>query len=196
METRSCGEQLINKAEEEHQLKLLYTRHLQWRHANAHAAAALSSQRKAAEKTLIGAWITILRMGKSIAITKLQLQLLRNNCQLMAILRGQMVYLEKWSSLEKVYANSLSGTAQALNATVLRLPVSDGAMVDVKALKNAVGSAFDVMQSIGNSTNRKLSKLSRVNDLMSQLSRVAIEELCLMARCRELLSTLASMHSR
>ncbi|TVU40324.1 hypothetical protein EJB05_13782, partial [Eragrostis curvula] len=106
------------KAEEEHQLKLLYTRQLQWRHANAHAAAVLSSQRKAAE----------------------------------------MVYLEEWSSLEKVYANSLSGTAQAPNATVLRLPVSDGAMVDVKALKNDVGSAFDVMQSIGNSTNRQLSK--------------------------------------
>ncbi|TVU40320.1 hypothetical protein EJB05_13778, partial [Eragrostis curvula] len=141
-----------NKAEEEHQLKLLYNRHLQWRLANAQAAAARSSQRAAAEKTLIGAWITILRKSKSIADTKLQLQLFRNNCKLMAILRGQMVYLEEWSSLERVYANSFSGTAQALNATVLRLPVSEGAMADIQALKNAVGSAIDVMQRIGYST--------------------------------------------
>ncbi|TVU13243.1 hypothetical protein EJB05_40779, partial [Eragrostis curvula] len=151
-----------NKAEEEHQLKLLYNRHLQWRHANAQAAAVRSSQRAAAEKTLIGAWITILSKCKSIAVTKLQLQLLRNNSKLMAVLRGQIVYLEEWSSLERVYASSLSGTTLALNATVLRLPVSDGAMADIQALKNAVGSAIDVMQRIGNSTSIQLSKLSRL----------------------------------
>ncbi|TVU13245.1 hypothetical protein EJB05_40781, partial [Eragrostis curvula] len=209
-----------SKAEEEHQLKLLYTRHLQWRHANAQAAAVRSSLRVAAEtcwkdvdaalqktalliylflffrwqKTLIGAWITILRKRKLLTVTKLQLQLLRDNCKLMAVLRGQMVYLEEWSSLERVYANSFSGTAQALNATVLRLPVSEGAMADIQALKNAVGSAIDVMQRIGYSTSIQLSKLAQANVLVSQLSRVAIQELVLMARCRELLCTLASMH--
>ncbi|TVU40315.1 hypothetical protein EJB05_13773, partial [Eragrostis curvula] len=183
-----------NKTEEEHQLKLLYTRHLQWRLANAQAAAVRSSQRAAAEKTLIGAWITILRKRKLLTVTKLQLQLLRNNCKLMAVLRGQILYLEEWSSLERVYANSLSGTALALNATVLRLPVSDGAKADIQALKDAVGSAIDVMQRIGNSTSIQLSKLPQANVLVSQLSRVAIQELVLMARCRVLLSTLASMH--
>jgi len=41
----------------------------------------------------------------------------------------QMKYLDEWSFLERDCAHSLSGTTQALNATVLRLPVSDGAMV-------------------------------------------------------------------
>lgn len=40
-----------------------------------------------------------------------------------------MAYLEEWSLLENKFANSLSGTVEALNATVLRLPVSDGAVV-------------------------------------------------------------------
>ncbi|XP_062188965.1 QWRF motif-containing protein 2-like [Phragmites australis] len=184
----------VTKADDEHQLRLLYTRHLQWRHANAKAGAALSSQTIAAEKYLCGAWISILRMRKSAAIRKLQLQLLRNNCKLMAILRGQMKYLEQWSSLERDYAISLSGTTQALNATILCLPVSDGTMADIQALKNAIGSAVDVMQSIGNSTSTQLSKLARTNVLACQLSRVAIQELVLMAQCRELLSTLASLH--
>jgi hypothetical protein len=39
----------LQKAEDDHQLRLLHTRHLQWRHANAKATAALSSQRAAAE---------------------------------------------------------------------------------------------------------------------------------------------------
>ncbi|KAK3126188.1 hypothetical protein QOZ80_7AG0552900 [Eleusine coracana subsp. coracana] len=182
------------KSEEEHRLRLLYTRHLQWRHANAKAAAARSSQRAAAQKTLYGAWIAVLRERKSVAVAKIQLQLLRNSLRLVAILRGQMTYLEEWSSLERLYANSLSGTDQALNATVVRLPVSDGAVVDVQALKNAVGSALHVMQSITISTSTQLSKLAQANVLVSRLSGVAIQEFVLMVRCRELLSTLASMH--
>nr|CAB3502422.1 unnamed protein product [Digitaria exilis] len=119
----------INKAEEEHRLRILYTQHLQWRLVNAQAGAALSSQTNAAERTLSGAWISILRLRKSVAVRKMQLQLLRNNCKLFPVLRGQMKYLEEWSFLERDYAHSLAGTTQALNATILRLPVSNGAMV-------------------------------------------------------------------
>ncbi|CAL5092064.1 unnamed protein product [Urochloa decumbens] len=146
------------KAEEEHQLRLLYTQHLQWRLVNAQAGAALSLQTTAAEKTLSGAWIAILRTRKSVAIRKMQLQLLRNNCKLMAVLRGQMKYLEELSFLERDYAHSLSGTTQALNATVLRLPVSNGAIADIQGIENALSSAFDAMHTIGNSTSTQLPK--------------------------------------
>ncbi|CAN6209150.1 unnamed protein product [Urochloa humidicola] len=179
---------------EEHQLRLLYTRNLQWRLVNAQAGTALSLQTTAAEKTLSGAWIAILRTRKSVAIRKMQIQLLRNNCKLMAVLRGQMKYLEEWSFLERDYAHSLSGTTQALNATVLCLPVSNGAMADIQGIKNALCAAVDVMHPIGNSTSTQLPKLARTKVLVSQLSRVFIQEHILIAQCRDLLSTLASMH--
>ncbi|CAL5034345.1 unnamed protein product [Urochloa decumbens] len=182
------------KAEEEHQLRLLYTRELQWRFANAQAGAALSLQTMAAEKTLSGGWIAILRTRKSVAIRKMQLQLLRNNCKLMAVLRGQMKYLEEWSFLERDHAHSLSGTTQALNATVLRLPVSNGAIAQIQGIKYALRAAVDVMHPIGNSTSTQLPKLARTKVLVSQLSRVFIQEHILIAQCRDLLSTLASMH--
>ncbi|CAN6170575.1 unnamed protein product [Urochloa humidicola] len=182
------------KAEEEHQLRVLYTRELQWRFANAQAGAALSLQTTAAEKTLSGAWIAILRTRKSVAIRKMQLQLLRNSCKLMAVLKGQMKYLEEWSFLEREYADSLSGTTQALNATVLRLPVSNGAMADIQGIKNTLSTALDVMHPIGSSTSTQLPKLARTNVLVSQFSRVFIQERILIAHCRDLLSTLASMH--
>ncbi|CAD6221635.1 unnamed protein product [Miscanthus lutarioriparius] len=182
------------KTEEEHQLRLLYTRELQWRLVNAQARAALSSQTMDAEKNLCGAWVSILRMRKSVAIRKMQLQFLRNNCKLMAILRGHMKYLEEWSFLERDHGHSLSGTTQALTATVLRLPVSNGAMADIHGIRNALSSAVDVMHTIGNSTRTQLPKLARTNVLVSQLSRVFIQEHILMAQCRDLLSTLASMH--
>uniref|UniRef100_A0A0D3GLL5 Uncharacterized protein n=1 Tax=Oryza barthii TaxID=65489 RepID=A0A0D3GLL5_9ORYZ len=152
-------------------------------------------------KQLCGAWVSILGMRKSIALKKLELQLLRQNCKVMNILKGQiylpvqmMAYLEEWSLLENKYANSLSGTVEALNATVLRLPVSDGAVADFQSVKNAVGSAVDVMQTMRNSMSYLLPKLARTNVLVSQLSRIASQEQVLMAQCRELLSTLSLMH--
>uniref|UniRef100_A0A0E0ITP2 Uncharacterized protein n=1 Tax=Oryza nivara TaxID=4536 RepID=A0A0E0ITP2_ORYNI len=193
--------QAQGKAEEEHQLRLLHNRHLQWRLTNAVAGAAISAQELNAEKQLCGAWVSILGMSKSIALKKLELQLLRQNCKVMNILKGQiylpvqmMAYLEEWSLLENKYANSLSGTVEALNATVLRLPVSDGAVADFQSVKNAVGSAVDVMQTMRNSMSYLLPKLARTNVLVSQLSIITRQEQVLMAQCRELLSTLALMH--
>ncbi|KAJ1287420.1 hypothetical protein BS78_02G008700 [Paspalum vaginatum] len=182
------------KAEEEHQLRLLYTRELQWRLVNAQAGAALSSQTATAERNLCGAWISILRMRRSVAIRKMQLQLLHNHRRLMAILKEQMKYLEEWSFLERDYAHSLSGTAHALNAAVVRLPVSNGALADIQGIKNVLSSAVDVMNTIGKSTSTHLPKLARTNVLVSQLSRVFIQEHILILQCRDLLSTLASMH--
>ncbi|KAL5198924.1 hypothetical protein ABZP36_002436 [Zizania latifolia] len=192
MQSKACSTDC--KAEEEHLLRLLHNRHLQWRRANAKADAALSAQALNAQKYLCGAWVTILGMRKSIALKKMQLQLLRDNCKLMAVLRGQMVYLEEWSLLENKYENSLSGTVEALNATILRLPVSDGAMAEFPSVRNAVGSAVDVMQAMRNSMANLLPKLARTNVLVSQLSRIATQEQVLMSQCRELLSTLALMH--
>ncbi|PWZ41650.1 Protein SNOWY COTYLEDON 3 [Zea mays] len=144
------------KAEEEHQLRLLYTRESQWRLVNAQAGAAISSQTAGAE----------------------------------------MKYLEEWPFLERGHAHSLSGTTQALTATVLRLPVSDGAVADIQGIRNALSSAVDAMHTIGNSTRAQLPKLARTDVFASQLSRVFIQEHSLMMQCRDLLSTLASMHVR
>ena len=41
----------------------------------------------------------------------------------------QMAYLEEWSILERDYADSLSGIVDALTASILCLPVTDGAKV-------------------------------------------------------------------
>lgn len=41
----------------------------------------------------------------------------------------QMIYLEDWASLDRVYSSSLSGAIEALKASTLRLPVVGGAKV-------------------------------------------------------------------
>lgn len=183
-----------SKVDGEHLLRVLCNRHLQWRCVNAQADAALASQKMTAEKDLCDAWITTLGMRKSVALKRFQLQLFRNNWKLMTVLKGQMAYLEEWPSLEPDYADSLSGIVDALTATILCLPVTDGAKADIQDVKNSVGSAVDIMQTIGNSICTLLAKLSGTSILVSDLAKIAMQERLLMDQSRELLSTVASMH--
>uniref|UniRef100_A0A0E0P1P3 Uncharacterized protein n=1 Tax=Oryza rufipogon TaxID=4529 RepID=A0A0E0P1P3_ORYRU len=183
-----------SKVDCEHLLRILCNRHLQWRCVNAQADAALAAQKMTAEKYLSDAWITTLGMRKSVALKRFQLQLFRNNWKLMTVLKGQMDFLEEWSFLERDHANSLSGIVEALTATILCLPVTDGAKADIQDVKNAVGSAVDIMQTIGSSICTLLAKLSGTSILVSDLAKIATQERTLMDQSRELLSTLASMH--
>ncbi|KAL6894139.1 hypothetical protein ACP4OV_008237 [Aristida adscensionis] len=183
-----------SKVDCEHLLRILSNRHLQWRCVNAQADATLAAQKSTAEKYLCDAWITTLGMRKSVALKRFQLQLFRNNWKLMTVLKGQMAYLEEWSLLERDYADSLSGIVEALTATILCLPVTDGAKADLQDVKNAVGSAVDIMQTIGSSICALLSKLAGTSILVSDLAKVASQERTLMEQSRELLSTLATMH--
>jgi hypothetical protein len=43
-----------------------------------------------------------------------------------------MAYLEEWSLLEREYTDSLSGIVEALTASILCLPVTDGAKVVIR----------------------------------------------------------------
>ncbi|CAL4927493.1 unnamed protein product [Urochloa decumbens] len=183
-----------SKVDCEHLLRILSNRHLQWRCVNAQADAALAAQKLTAEKYLSDAWITTLGMRKSVALKRFQLQLYRNNWKLMTVLKGQMAYLEEWSLLERDYTDSLSGIVEALTASILCLPVTDGAKADIQDVKNAVGSGVDIMQTIGSSICTLLAKLAGTSILVSDLSKVATQERTLMEQSRELLSTLATMH--
>ncbi|KAG8098281.1 hypothetical protein GUJ93_ZPchr0013g37018 [Zizania palustris] len=183
-----------SKVDYEHLLRILCNRHLQLRCVNAQADAALAAQKMAAEKYLCDAWITTLGMRKSVALKRFQLQLFRNNWKLMTVLKGQMDYLEEWSLLERDHANSLSEIVEALTATILCLPVTDGAKANIQDVKNSVGSAVDIMQTIGSSICTLLAKLHGSSILVSDLAKIATQERILMEHSRELLSTLASMH--
>ncbi|XP_031270595.1 QWRF motif-containing protein 2-like [Pistacia vera] len=115
-----------NRVVDAHLLRLFYNRLLQWRFANARADAALSAQRWNAERSLYNAWITTSKLRESVRAKRTELQLLRQNLKLTSILRGQMMYLEESSLMERDYSSSLLGAIEALRASTLRLPVVGG----------------------------------------------------------------------
>ncbi|KAL9224303.1 hypothetical protein vseg_000352 [Gypsophila vaccaria] len=175
-----------------HQLRLLYNRHLQWRFVTARAEAALSVQRRNAERNLWNAWITITGRRESVRNKRIQLQLLRQKLKLSSILRKQIPYLEEWSLLDECHSCSMQGAIESLKASTLRLPVV-GVTADVENVKEAICSAVDVMESIASSMWFLLAKAEEVNSLTTELSKVAAKERNLMEKCLEVLSILTAM---
>ncbi|AQL08928.1 Protein SNOWY COTYLEDON 3 [Zea mays] len=147
-----------NRIEEAHRLRLLDNRYLQWRCINARTDATLLVQSFTAEKTLHSAWKEISRLRDNVSTKRSRLQLQKQKLKLFAILRRQMSFLEDWSHIEKHHSSALSAAIKALKASTLRLPVVDGAKADALAVKEAVNSAVDVMNTMTSSICNLLSK--------------------------------------
>ncbi|KAI3972724.1 hypothetical protein MKX01_019382 [Papaver californicum] len=176
-----------------HLLRLLYNRSLQWRFVNARSDTALLVQRINAERNLYNAWVTMSELRDSVTVKRIKLQLRRQNLKLTSILKGQMTYMEEWALLDRDHSGSLSGATEALKASTLRLPVVGGARADIQNVKDAVGSAVDVMQTMASSICYLLSKVEEVNSLVAELANVSSQERALLDQCKDLMSTLAAM---
>ncbi|TYH85319.1 hypothetical protein ES332_D02G257700v1 [Gossypium tomentosum] len=176
-----------------HTLRLLYNRYLQWRFANARAEATFMVQELNAEKNLWNVWVTISELLHSITLNRMKFLLLRQKLKLTSILKGQIAHLEAWAVLDRDHSSSLLGATEALKASTLRLPIVGKAIVDIQNLKDAVGSAVDVMHAMASSICSLSSKVKEMNSLVNELVSVAANERILLEQCKEHLSTLAAI---
>ncbi|XP_051145614.1 QWRF motif-containing protein 2-like [Andrographis paniculata] len=182
-----------NRIIDAHLLRLLYNRHLQWQFVNARIEAVLLVQRHSSERNLWNAWITISDLRDAVTKKKYRLQLMRQKLKLASILKGQMNLLEDWASLEKDLSVSMVGAIEALKASTLRLPVVGGATADIQSLKDAIGSAVDVMQAMASSLRPLLPVVDEVNSLATELTKLTAKERSLLLRCTGFLSSLAAL---
>ncbi|GFY94998.1 SNOWY COTYLEDON protein [Actinidia rufa] len=104
--------------------------------------------------------------------------------------------LEHWASFDKDHSVSLLGAIEALKASTLRLPVVGGAISDVQSVKDAIGSAVDVMQAMASSIYSPVSKVEELNSLVAELAKVIAKERALLEQCKDFLSMLASLQVR
>ncbi|MBA0855154.1 hypothetical protein Goshw_009876 [Gossypium schwendimanii] len=177
-----------------HTLRLLYNRYLQWRFANARAEATFMVQELSAEqKNLWNVWVTISELLHSVTLKRMKFLLLRQKLKLTSILKGQIAHLEAWAVLDRDHSSSLLGATEALKASTLRLPIVGKAIVDIQNLKDAIGSAVDVMHAMASSICSLSSKVKEMNSLVNELVSVAANERILLEQCKEHLSTLAAV---
>nr|KYP48683.1 hypothetical protein KK1_029665 [Cajanus cajan] len=185
-----------NRIVHAHLLRLFHNRLLQWRFVNARANAALSAQKLNAEKSLYDAWVATSKLRESVRAKRTEVQLLKQQFKLISILKGQMVYLEDWATLDRVYSSSLSGAIEALRASTLRLPVVGGAKTDLLNLKDAICSAMDVMQAMASSICLLSPKVGQLNSLVVENANLSAKERVLLEECRDLLSVITTFQVR
>lgn len=187
------GKKAANNIEDVHQLKLLYNRHLQWRYANARTNAALHSQKAKAERMLYNTWRIILDLSDSVTEKRSNLQQLRLKLKLYSIVVNQVTFLDEWASFEREHTNSLTCSIQDLQASTLRIPLTEGARGDIKSVTAAVCSALDVMKAMGASLSSILSKMQGMNFLVSELADVAAREKAMLNECTSVFASSAAL---
>lgn len=187
------GKKSLNNIEDVHQLRLLYNCHLQWRFVNAQADTSMRLQRIKAEKKIYNAWRTAQELWGSVIRKRTQLQQQKLKFKLCGVLREQMGFLSVWSSIEREHTSSLAHVIKDLQSSILQLPVTDGAMVDVDTLKNGVGYALEVMQAMGSSISSIISVVDGTDCLISELACAAKQERAMIAECEALLASTTVM---
>uniref|UniRef100_A0A6N2MQZ6 AUGMIN subunit 8 n=2 Tax=Salix viminalis TaxID=40686 RepID=A0A6N2MQZ6_SALVM len=187
------GKKGASYIEDAHQIRLLYNRYLQWRFANARAGAVLYIQKVTAERTLYNVWDTTLALWESVIRKRINLQQLKLELKLNAVLTDQIACLDDWALLEKDHIDSLSGAVEDLEASTLRLPMTGGAKADIESLKVAICSAVDVMQAMGSSICSLLPRVEEMNALVYELAIVAAQEKTKLDQCEALLASTTAM---
>ncbi|XP_027940995.1 QWRF motif-containing protein 2-like [Vigna unguiculata] len=185
-----------NRIADAHLLRLFYNRLLQWRFVNARADSALSAQTFNAEESLKAAWVAMSKIRESVRAKKTEFQLLKQQFKLINILKDQMLYLEDWATLDRVYSTSLSGATEALRASTLRLPVVGGAKPDLLNLKDAICSAMDVMQAMASSICILSPKVGQLNSMVVEVANLSAKERVLLEECKDLLSVITTLQVR
>ncbi|KAH9541462.1 hypothetical protein CY35_14G066000 [Sphagnum magellanicum] len=124
---RSRGKKALTQQEEAQVLRIFHNRWLQWRFVNARAEAVMSAQKSAAERSLYNVWIKTSELRRSVAMQRIKLQQARQAHKLRSILSTHAAHLENWEALEEEHSSALSGAMEALEAAILRVPVTGGA---------------------------------------------------------------------
>ncbi|KAG0463161.1 hypothetical protein HPP92_021637 [Vanilla planifolia] len=158
--------------EDVHQLRLLYNSEVQWCFVNVRAEVALVAQKIKAENILTNMWNATSELLYTVNTRRINVESLKQEIKLQDLFKNQVSCLEDWIALEEEYSTSLSGTIEALIANTLQF--HSFLQADVRAVRNAVSSAIDIMQAMGSSV---CYLLSRVEDC-SLVAEILQNEAC------------------
>ncbi|KAL5581913.1 hypothetical protein UlMin_014355 [Ulmus minor] len=178
-------------SESGHQLRLLHNRLMQWRYANARADFVNSNVANHVESNLVYAWEGLKKLQSSVVQKRIQLEKEKLDLKLNFILQSQFKLMEAWGDMERQHSAAISKTKESLHSVVCRIPLIEGAKVDIQSASMALRHASDLTSSIKMMlTSFSLSGEKNVS-LMSELAEVVAQERLLLQECLELFRTIS-----
>ncbi|XP_021901096.1 QWRF motif-containing protein 3-like [Carica papaya] len=176
-----------------HQLRILHNRLIQWQFANVRADSVNLKLITQVEKNLIFAWDSYTKLQHSVVQKKIKLQKEKLEMKLDSIFRSQIKRLEAWGDIERQHLGALSMAKESLHSVVCRVPLIEGAKVDLQSASIAVRHGSDLTVSSMSMLSSFSSLAERTVCLISELAKVVSQEKLLLEECHEHFRTISQL---
>ncbi|XP_057455452.1 QWRF motif-containing protein 3-like [Lotus japonicus] len=167
----------FGNSENVHRLRLLDNRLIQWRYANARAQVVNANISHHAESNLVCAWDTLTKLRQSVLKKKIQFYREKLDMKVAFILYYQMKLLEAWGGMERQHVSALNVTKECLHSVVCRVPLLEGAKVNLQSTSLALRQASDLTSSIKSIlTSFSPPQIDKTAAMVSELAKVVALE--------------------
>ena len=164
------------KEETMHRARVLATRLLQWRFANARMEKAAARATSAAENKLFYTWLRVAELRNIHAAKRIVAQRRRQKLKLERLLRPQLPLLASWESLDKPHADAVSDLAGALSAACTPLPITAGAQVDMESLREIMFACVGTVTEIEANADTFYATAGATSGALGELARTIRQE--------------------
>nr|XP_029147035.1 QWRF motif-containing protein 3-like [Arachis hypogaea] len=174
--TKKSSSSSSNTSEDLHFLRLLDNRFMQWRFANARAQVVNENLTQTVQSNLICALDGLTKLRNSVMQKKIQLEREKLRMKLNLVLRSQMKLLETWGAMERQHMAEIAAMKDCLHSVVCKLPLLEGATVDIQSAFIAERQASDLTDSINSMLNSFSLPAYKTAELVSELAEVVAQE--------------------
>ncbi|WJX74002.1 hypothetical protein P8452_57718 [Trifolium repens] len=177
--------------EDVHKLRLFDNRLIQWRYVNAKSQVVNANISHQARSNLIYVWDGLTKFRNSVMKKKIQLAKEKLEMKIAFILYYQLKLLEAWGSLERQHVSTINATKECLHSAVCRVPLLEGAKVDVQFTSIAIRLASDLTASIKPILTSFSPAVDKTAAIVSELAKVVAQEKQLLEEFYDLLHTIS-----
>ncbi|KAJ1434595.1 QWRF family [Sesbania bispinosa] len=148
-----------------------------WRYANAKAQAVNGNISHHAESNLIYAWDGLTKLQHSVLKKKIQFAREKLEMKIAFVLYHQMKLLEAWGGMERQHVSAITATKECFHAVVCRVPLLEGAKVNMQSTSIALRQASDIAASIKSIlTSFSPLQVDKTAAILSELAKVVAQE--------------------
>ncbi|CAA0367912.1 unnamed protein product [Arabidopsis thaliana] len=179
--------------ESAHQLKLMNNRLLQWRFVNARACDVNKNVASQEKNQLLCAWDTLIKLNNLVLQERIKLQKKNLEMKLNYVFLSQVKHLEAWEDMEIQHLSSLSIIRDSLHSVLSRLPLKEGAKVNLESAVSIIKNAEAVTDAIISTVDDYAPTMEGIVPLASQLAEVVVQEKLMLEKCHDLLRMISEL---
>lgn len=163
--------------EEWHQLRLLSSRLVQWRFANAMAEEAAEASQRNADEKLFDVWLGVYELRNLVAAKRILVQRRKQKMKLFQILQPQAHLLSHWEPHAKKHIEAVAILVRLLGTACLSLPLVEGTQADLVSVHLNMSTSMEIMKEIASAAETFYSEAGEVDAILIELVKIIKSEI-------------------